>query len=165
MSDGGDEMERVTLQVPWAPGHTITGPRKHAQRFIDEVQTQRLARTQWPADNRQQMEALAQLFPCFRSGSGDRLPGVMPWDPVRLVQSLNAGGCAASVRHAALFLLSVWNNDDWSDRQFCDPPLKVRRRKGEIRRIGRFDINDAWACWDREHRAAALAWLINPFWP
>jgi hypothetical protein len=63
-------------------------------------------------------------------------------------------------RHAALFLLSIWNQDDWEAHG-----LKVRKTIREMRRIGRFDLTDAWAAWDEQHRAAALTWLTNPFWP
>lgn len=160
-----DNDEDVTLPVPWAPGRTVTGRAEQVRRFIDEGERQRVAATMWPTDNHQQMVALAELFPCFAPASGDRLPGIAPWDPEALVRALNAGGMAASVRHAALFLLCVWNRDDWMVHG-----LKVRQPRGKddwkgSRRIGRFDFNDAWACWDSKHRGAALAWLINPFWP
>jgi hypothetical protein len=161
--DVPEDLERVTLPVPWAPGHTITGPRKYAQRFLDEHQLQRVARSQWPQGIREQMEALARLFPCFAEARGEpELAGVIPWDPIILVRSLNTSGVATSVRHAALFLLSIWNSSDWSLHG-----LRVRKReKGSTyRRIGRFDFADAWSNWDHEHRAAALAWLANPFFP
>jgi hypothetical protein len=96
---------------------------------------------------------------------GTMVPGCDPWDAETLVEWLNTSGePTGGSRHAALFLLSVWNADDWTVHG-----LKVRKLgkddwKG-ARRIGRFDFNDAWANWDHKHRAAALAWLTNPFWP
>jgi hypothetical protein len=159
-----DDEPSITLDVPGAPGRTVTGAGTQVRRYVAEIERQLVAKTQWPADNHEQMTALAELFPCFRPASGDRLPGIGPWDPAMLVEALNGGGYANSVRHAAMFLLSVWNRDDWTVHG-----LKVRKPgkdawKGD-RRIGRFDFNDAWACWDQAHRAAALAWLLNPFWP
>jgi hypothetical protein len=119
----------------------------------------------WPEENCAQMTALARLFPSMTRWDGSSVPGADPWEPEALVEWLNASGEPTSgSRQAAMFLLSVWNKDDW-----CAYGLKMRRReKGShpgSRRIGRFDINDAWAAWDDAHRAAALAWLTNPFWP
>ena len=119
----------------------------------------------WPDDNCQQMTALARLFPSMTRFDGSMVPGCDPWDPLAIVDWLNTSGEPTSgSRHAALFLLSVWNRDDWAAHG-----LKLRRRrKGDdpgARRIGRFDFNDAWASWDEQHRTAALAWLVSPFWP
>jgi hypothetical protein len=156
----------VTLDVPWAPGHTVRGPASHVQRFVDQIQQQRIARTQWPKDNRQQMTALARLFPSMNRQhphwEGEMVPGCDPWEPEELVRWLNTSGEPTSgSRHAALFLLSVWNDTDWA--KFG---LKVRNEPKTLRRrIGRFDFNDAFASWDEKHRAAALAWFLNPFWP
>ncbi len=156
--------ELLELPVPGAPGRTVKGHPESVRRFVDQIGHQLVARTAWPSDNHAQMTTLAELFPCFRPGSGDRVPGIAPWDPTVLVRSLNTIGMAASVRHAALFLLSVWNGSDWSKLG-----LKVRQpRKDEnpaSRRIGRFDIADAWANWDEHHRGAVVAWLLNPFFP
>jgi hypothetical protein len=157
--------QEITLDVPWAPGHTVRGPASHVRKYVDEIQQQRVARTQWPAENHRQMTALARLFPSMNHRDGTMVMGCDPWDPDELVTWLNTSGEPTSgSRHAALFLLSVWNADDW-----CVHGLKVRKLgrddwKG-ARRIGRFDFNDAWASWDARHRAAALTWLLNPFWP
>lgn len=154
----------LELPVPGAPGRTVKGHPESVRRYVDQLARQLVARTAWPNDNHEQMTALAELFPCFRPGSGDRLPGISPWSPTELVESLNTLGMANSVRHAALFLLSVWNSSDWSALG-----LKVRKlRKDEDkthRRIGRFDIADAWSNWDEHHRGAVVAWLLNPFFP
>lgn len=47
--------------------------------------------------------------------------------------------------HAARFVLSVWN-----------PHPK--------RKCGKFDLHNALSCWDRQHRAAFLAWAQDPWW-
>jgi hypothetical protein len=108
------------------------------------------------------MTALGRLFPTMVRFDGSTVPGIDPWDPVELVRWLNTSGePTGGSRQAALFLLSVWNADDWTSFG-----LKRRRQqKGQPRRIGRWDMTDAWAIWDDGHRAAALAWMTNPFWP
>lgn len=137
-----------------------------AEAFRRGLEAGRLnpARVEWPKDNRAAMTALARLFPTMVR-HGRPVPGTDPWEPEALVEWLNTSGEPTSgSRHAALFLLSVWNADDW-----CAFGLRVRRLpkgawKGR-RRIGRWDLNDAFASWDEKHRAAALAWMTNPFWP
>ena len=48
--------------------------------------------------------------------------------------------------HAARFLLALWNNQQsW--------------------KCGKFDVIEAMAVWDAEHRAAFLAWAEEPWWP
>lgn len=119
----------------------------------------------WPADGRQAMTELAGMFPSFARRD---VPGIAPWEPLELVRWLNTSGAPTSgSRHAALFLLSIWNREDWSDRRAFErgQALRIRRSKESVRRIGRFDISDAWAVWDEGHRRAALAWLVEPFWP
>jgi hypothetical protein len=159
-----DDEPQITLAVPGTPGHTITGAEHAVRRYVGERERQLVARTEWPTDNLQQMTALAKLFPSMTQSGGTPVPGTDPWDAEALVAWLNSGTSGSGGRHAGLFLLSVWNADDWTVHG-----LKVRKLgkddwKG-ARRIGRFDFNDAWASWDEKHRAAALAWLINPFWP
>ena len=51
----------------------------------------------------------------------------------------------SGAHHAARFILAVWNNDAEGT---CD----------------RFDVIEALAIWDEEHRAAFLAWAKNPWW-
>ncbi len=115
----------------------------------------------WPASGREAMTALGRMFPSMTRPDGTTVPGIDPWDPLALIEWLNAGGEPTSgSRHVALFLLSIWNAEDW-----CSFGLKVRRARNEVRRIGRFDVSDALAAWDDDHRLAALAWLTNPFWP
>jgi hypothetical protein len=155
-----------TAEIPWLPGHTLTGDSEvRVRKVLDSMEAQRIRQTQWPKDNRAQMTALGRLFPTMLRRDGTTVPGIDPWDSAELVTWLNTSGEPTSgSRQAAMFLLSVWNGDDWTAHG-----LKVRKIppggwKG-ARRIGRFDFNDAWACWDEGHRNAALAWLTNPFWP
>ena len=160
--------ELLELPVPGAPGRTVRGEPEHVRKYVEQIARQRVQATMWPSDNRAQMTALARLFPCF-SREYEHVPGIDPWDPSELVDALNSNGYAPSVRNAALFLLCIWNREDWSDPKFCSPHLKLRRRrKGQletVRRIGRFDLTDAWSNWDEQHRGAALAWMLSPFWP
>src|SRR2546421_5363305 len=104
----------VTQALPWAPGQTITGDAMHVARYIEQIERQRVARTQWPEDNHEQMTALARLFPSLNHHDGTMVMGCHPWDPVGLVEWLNTSGEPTSgSRQAAMFLLSVWNRDDW----------------------------------------------------
>jgi hypothetical protein len=148
-----------TMELPGLPGHRITGEsEEHVLRAVDQLTVQAIKRTQWPPDNYAAMSALGRLFPSMVRFDGSTVPGIEPWDPQALVHWLNTSGEPTSgSRQAALFLLSVWNREDW--RGFG---LKVRRGS---QRIGRFDINDGFASWDGPHRRAALAWFANPFWP
>jgi hypothetical protein len=154
--------ERITLDIPGAPGRTVTGDPDHVRSYVKEVERQLVARTQWPGDGPAQMTALALLFPSMTRHDGSTIPGVDPWDPGELVNWLNSSGePTGGSRHVALFLLSIWNSDDWAAHG-----LRVRKPAHKAdRRIGRFDLADAMAVWDSKHRQAAFAWLLNPFWP
>jgi hypothetical protein len=146
-------------------GRSITGPDEvSVRRVAQQIEDQAIRRTMWPEGNRAQMTALAKLFPSMTRWGGSPVPGTDPWEPEALVQWLNSGEPSSGSRHAGLFLLSVWNRDDWATYGLKVPRLRKDDWKGS-RRIGRWDVNDAWAAWDDTHRAAALAWLNNPFWP
>jgi hypothetical protein len=154
-----------TMQIP-GTGQQMTGPsEEHVRRVVDSIVAQRIARTAWPKDSEAAMSALAGLFPSMRRFDGSWVAGTNPWQASALVHWLNTSGEPTSgSRHAALFLLSVWNSDDWQVHGLKVRKLGPNDWKG-MRRIGRFDFNDAWASWDQQHREAALAWLTNPFWP
>lgn len=89
----------------------------------------------------ERMTALAETFPALRGK-----PGVRPWDPVALDRAAAKGTWSEAVTDCARFVLAVWNDD---------APWKV----------GRFDLMRAVARWDRDNRAAAVAWLSAPWWP
>jgi hypothetical protein len=152
-----DDDYRFTVEIADGSGQAVSSNNEAtARRAAQEIAAQRARQTVWPTDNRAAMTVLGRMFPSLRDAAG-----VDPWDVDALVGWLNTGAYSKAERCAGLFLLSVWNGDDW-----CAYGLKVRRPAyKELRRIGRFDFNDAWACWDERNRAAALAWLTCPFWP
>jgi hypothetical protein len=156
-TNGREGEYRFTVQIPDGSGQSISGDNEAVlQRAAEEIARSRARQTVWPKDNRAAMSTLGRMFPSLRDAHG-----VDPWDVDMLVRWLNTAAYGKAERCAGLFLLSVWNADDW-----CAYGLKVRRPEHkEDRRIGRFDFNDAWACWDEHNRAAALAWLSCPFWP
>jgi hypothetical protein len=101
----------------------------------------------WPRDGREAMAALARLFPSMRGVSG-----ADPWSVEDLIAWCNSGAPTSGSGWAARFLLAVWNpGTDWTE--FGIPGR------------GKFDLMEAWSCWDDRHRAAVLEWLQAPFWP
>ncbi len=83
---------------------------------------------------------LARSFPTLRDAYG----GVKPWDAAQL-DRFAFEPVADGARHAARFVLAVWNNDtQWQ--------------------CGRFDVIEAMAVWDADHREAFLEWAKNPWW-
>lgn len=87
------------------------------------------------------MATLAQSFPTLRDA-----PGIQPWDPERLDTWAVGPAPGHGAFCAARFVLAVWNStDEWQ--------------------CGTFDVMEALACWDREHRAAFLEWAREPWWP
>lgn len=71
---------------------------------------------------------------------GLRLPGLEPWNPVKLASAI--GVLSSGEVHVALFLLTVWNHHD-----------------GE-----QFNVHHALMEWDDERRQAFLAWARRPWW-
>ncbi|MBX9622564.1 MAG: hypothetical protein K2X82_02005 [Gemmataceae bacterium] len=93
------------------------------------------------------IQALARSFPALSGAPGVILPGIDPWDPDRL--DAWAGEMVAHQawgrRSAALFILSVWDNDQtWAS--------------------GRFDPVWAMGKWADGDRAAFAAWAAAPWW-
>lgn len=86
--------------------------------------------------------ALIRSFPCF----ADRID-VTPetWDTDILSDQL--GVFSSGERHAALFILCVWN-PGYAESQGW-----------------KFDVLEAMGVWDLRHRAAFLNWAQNPYWP
>jgi hypothetical protein len=83
---------------------------------------------------------LAHSFPTLRIAYSD----LKPWD----AEHLDRSACepiAEGARHAARFVLAVWDNaTEWE--------------------CGRFDVIEAMAAWDPEHKAAFLEWAMAPWW-
>jgi hypothetical protein len=68
------------------------------------------------------------------------------WDAGAFAEWTRKAGLCSGARHAAAFVLSVWNPSvRWS--------------------VGRFDAHRALAVWDRPHREAFAAWVRDPWWP
>ncbi len=86
------------------------------------------------------MADLARGFPSTRGA-----PGIDPWHPGEL-NRWATGPASHGERHAARFLLSVW-----------DPSIEWE--------AGRFDVMEALRVWDMPHRAAFLRWAAEPWWP
>ncbi len=87
----------------------------------------------------ERMTGLARGFPAMRGA-----PGIDPWRPGEL-DRWAAGPASHGERHAARFLLAVW-----------DPSTAWE--------AGRFDAMEALRVWDPAHRAAYLAWADDPWW-
>ncbi len=82
---------------------------------------------------------LCQLFPCLARTTPIR-QGL--WDP----NDLDAWAVKASAgeKHAARFVLTVWNQyEDWQ--------------------CGKFNVFDAVVSWDDMHREAFLVWVRDPW--
>jgi len=73
-----------------------------------------------------------------------RKPGADPWDALLLQKQFN--GASHGEKCTISFLLNVWSpNDPWE--------------------CGTFDLIDAYATWDDDHRTAFLSWDNRPWWP
>jgi len=116
----------------------------------------------WGDGGGEGMQRLCARFPSLAQVEG---AGTGAWDPDRVL----AFACAPrshGERLAALFVLRVWNSGtDWNELAHLpgddgEPPLL---EEGQVLRA--FDLMEAWAVWDLEHRYAALTWLQDPFWP
>ena len=129
-------------------GGVISGPDEQAVRqVVASIERSRARRASWPRDGRAAMAALARLFPSMRE-----VPGTDPWSVEDLIAWCNSGAPTSGSGWAARFLLAVWNpGTDWAEYG-----LPGR---------GKFDLMEAWSCWDERHRAAAFRWLESPFWP
>lgn len=89
-------------------------------------------------DYRDRLATLARSFPTLRAAEG-----LEPWDPETFHQWVWSH-CGSGGRHAALFVLSVFNyNAEWD---------------GE-----RFSVVHAMAVWDESHREAFRTWARDPW--
>ncbi len=88
-----------------------------------------------------QMEQLARTFPILLD-----CPGTQPWSPEKLQAWATSHGASNGALSAARFLLSLWNpHRSW--------------------KCGRFNVMEAFLCWDDKHRQAFLQWANRPWWP
>ena len=94
-----------------------------------------------PDPSAARMARLAFAFPSLRGA-----PGIEPWDPSILDHWADQQRRSSSERHAARFLLAVWDGfAEW--------------------RCGRFDAMAAVSVWDPVHRGAFLTWAAKPWNP
>lgn len=96
------------------------------------------------ATGRRRMVELGQSFPSLRRAPLADKHG--HFDARYFARWANRSLYSSGERHAARFILSVWNP-------------RVRWA------IGRFDLHDALGTWDLEHRAAFARWTAAPWWP
>ncbi len=87
----------------------------------------------------QQMLDLVNRFPTLR-GKFTR------WNALEFSDWACGPEPSSGMRHAARFILEVWNPyDEWP--------------------CGKFDWNRAIGMWDDGHRKAFISWLQDPFFP
>ncbi len=137
----------VSLAGPDGTGWTLTGDHAGAMAetlaaLVNGQVREAMRREKWGPIGAGAMERLASMFPLLAGK-----PGTEPWDSLRLDRWAASDGCHDDAAlFAARFCLKVWN------------PY-------EKRACGAFELFEAWAHWDDQHRAAALAWLEAPFYP
>lgn len=100
------------------------------------------------------LERLAGHFPTLRGA-----PGVEPWDAEELLRWLCTSPAAThGGAHAAAFLLQVYNPGvDWREH--------AQELGLEAHGALPFNLVEAFAAWDRTHRAGLRAWTEAPFFP
>jgi len=147
----------------WERG-TITGDDEGAlDRVVDELEQQRVKsiRTvdEWGVGE-QRMVSLCQRFPTLRTADGTD-----PWNPDRLLRwLLTSGAPTGGSRHAAKFVLSVWNTStDWG--AYARQPVSEGGLGLVDVEFEAFNVVHAMGVWDDEHQAAFMAWCELPFWP
>jgi hypothetical protein len=123
-------------------------------------------RQRWPqtaegfVDTRAAMTTLARSFPTLRAARG-----IDPFDVETFVRWMATSGEPGSgAVYAGRFVLSVWNSSaDW--REVARDLLPKEDPGFLAERFGRFDLFEAAAVWDHDHRLACMIWLEAPFYP
>lgn len=103
-----------------------------------------------PPDTRQAMVALLNSFPSMPC------KGVKEWGGSFIAAKEGEGGlldtylgASSGQKRAIEFCLSIWNqHTEWTEYGY-----------------ERFNFGYAWGLWDNAHRAAAMAWMRDPFFP
>ena len=95
-------------------------------------------------------EAMSQLAEAFHSLEG--VPGVRPWNVNEFAAWMDRDTCSSAERHAALFVLNVWNPASIAGMAKSYPWAP-------------FDLQAAYGCWDVHNRGAFLGWADAPWWP
>jgi hypothetical protein len=114
----------------------------------------------WGRDERTRMTRLCWSFPTLVHADG-----VLPWNPERFLRWLLTSGAPGSgARHAAKFVLQVWNSStDWA-AWARESPEKDGLGIADAE-LAPFNVVDALAVWDDEHASAFRTWAELPFWP
>ncbi len=90
--------------------------------------------------HKQRMSEMADAFPALRNA-----PGIFPFEPRKLAawsrKASHGENCAAR------FVLGVWTG------------------KGMFPGVKAFNFFEAMGVWDKDNRAAFLAWCKEPYWP
>jgi hypothetical protein len=112
-------------------------------------------RALWGSDMEQAMTRLCQSFPSLA-----RIDCIDPWDATALLRWLcTSGAVTGGSRHAAKFVLQVWNSGaDWqaiARKQLNDEELTLEP----------FNVVHAFGVWDEAHAAAFRVWVELPFFP
>lgn len=97
----------------------------------------------------EKMKTLAESFPAFRDVFKDG------WSVERLSQWWKSGAPTGGSRHAAMFLLQVWN---------CTTTAAEWRKYG-FPGMEPFNVVRALGTWDNFYRAVFLRWCAEPFFP
>ena len=96
------------------------------RRAADEREREKL----FPGDSREQMGALARLFPTLRSVVPDR------WDTDRFLAWFVTNGGSGGACHAARFLLNVWNpSTDWREVLAKDEQREIEDDDTESKKV------------------------------
>ncbi len=102
----------------------------------------------WDNGSGDRDEAMSQLAEAFHVL--ERVPGVRPWNPRKLMEHWQAGLHGSAEHHACLFVLNVWNTTRVGDEKASWPA---------------FDVHAAYGCWDLHNRGAFIGWAEQPWWP
>ncbi len=113
----------------------ISGPSQEAvdqlaaeleRRAVQDREREKL----FPGDGREQMAALARLFPSLNSVVSDR------WDTNRFLAWFVTTGGSGGACHAARFLLNVWNpSTDWREVLIKDEQREIEDDDSESQKV------------------------------
>jgi len=153
----------TTIKRPWNGG-VITGDKAVVDHVVDELELQRnkLAATKekWGEGSSQRMVRLSHAFPTLPG-----VPGTDPWNAMHLLEWLcTSGAVTTGGKHAARFVLQVWNpSTDWGAlamKPAADEGLGLKDVE-----LAPFNVVEALAVWDSDHDRAFREWCELPFWP
>ena len=101
-------------------------------------------------------EAMSTLAEAFHVLDG--VPGVRPWDCVRLYDwATTSGAPTGATREAVRCVISIWNTSSLASLD--------EDNDDEDARLGPFDVVTAMARWDAGNQTAFSTWAADPWWP